>query len=285
MKQARNIIHPITKPIRRVGSWCLHVWNGVSGKDYRRLKRLRQDLAISQEHEAILTQQLAQAKAECVDLQQTLNDQQNKLNERQRALENSQQALTDARQEYSQLWEELDEWVTESDSQIQALKRDLRNHTAALANYEENFNTLQRATWANAQASETTPLPEALPAPTLADWKIAFVGGHTATRRVAIETLQTDYGLVHTPVEILPHREERSSQKQLKQKLADCDLIVSIVRYSNHSLTTSLMQLKEKDAIKGAILIPNSRGVSGVVRDILSFVADYPAPGTETEDK
>lgn len=286
MKKAIQIIQPITKPIRRMGNWCLHVWNGVSGKDYRRLKTLRRELAISQENEAILTQQLTQTKTQCINLQRALNEQQSELHTRQRALAACQQDLEDSRQEYNELWTELDEWVTESDSQIQALKRELRNHKAALANYEANFNTLQQSAWgAEASTTITEPSPKTPSAPTLTDWKIAFVGGHTATRRVAIETLQTEHGLVHTPVQIPPHREERSSQKQLKQKLADCDLIVSIVGYSNHSLTKSLMQLKDKDALKGAILIPNSRGVSGVVREILSFVADCSDPKTETEAK
>lgn len=284
MKKAPTIIRPIKKIIIRIGNGCLHIWNGVSGKDYRRLTILRRQLAISQDNEATLTQQLAQANAQYTDLQKAFNQQQKELNARQRELADCQQALEDSRQEYSELWEDLDEWVTDSDHQIQTLKRDLKNRTAALANYEANFNTLQQFTWAAAaQASETTAtyIPDALPVSTLADWKIAFVGGHNATRRVVIETLQTEHGLVHTPVEIPPHREERTSQKQLKQKLADCDLIVSIVRYSNHSLTKSLMQLKEKDALKGAILIPNSRGVSGVVRDILSFVADYSVPDAD----
>ncbi|MEM7064909.1 MAG: hypothetical protein AAF572_17340 [Cyanobacteria bacterium P01_B01_bin.77] len=283
MKKASPIIHPITKPIRRVGNWCLHVWDGVSGKDYRRLKKLRRELVISQENATILTQQLDQTKAQCSDLQKAFSEQQRELHAQQKALDAGQQELEDSRQEYNELWAELDEWVTESDSQIQSLKRELSNHKAALANYEANFNTLQQSAWGtevNANTSES--IPETLPTPALTDWKIAFVGGHTATRRVAIETLQTEHGLVHTPVQIPPHREERSSQKQLKQKLADCDLIVSIVGYSNHSLTKSLMQLKDKDALKGTILIPNSRGVSGVVREILSFVADCSTPDTET---
>ncbi|MBT9317081.1 hypothetical protein [Leptothoe spongobia] len=283
MKKAKHVIRPLTKPIRHVSNWCIHLWDGVSGKDHRRVHQLRHELAIAQENAANLTQQLAQAHTQYTDLQKAFNDQQQELDARQQALADHQQELENSRQQYSELWQELDAWVTDSDAQIQFLKRELRNRTSALTNCEANLNTVQQSNLAAIQARSTAPITNepTTPVITLADWKIGFVGGHEATRRVVIQTLRSDYGLVYTAVEIPSHREVSTSQKQLKQKLADCDLIVSIVRYSNHSLTKSLMQLKEKGGLKGKILTPNSRGVSGVVRDILSFIETSTSLDTE----
>ncbi len=245
MKKAKNVIQPIKKPIRRVGNWCLQVWDGVSGKDYRRLLQLRQALTISQDNEANLKQKLERATNQCHELRQ---------------------ALDESKQQFNDLWQELGELVTDSDSEIQALKTDLANQAAVLATCQSQL----AKTYSPATAS--TPPTDILPTLNLADWKLAFVGGHDATRRVVVQTLHSDHGLIHKPVEIPPHGDARTSQKQLKQKLADCDLIVSIVGYSNHSLTKSLQQLKDRNALKGDILTPNSRGATGVVRDILSFV-------------
>ncbi|ESA32076.1 hypothetical protein N836_28385 [Leptolyngbya sp. Heron Island J] len=274
MQKAKNVI----RPIRHLGNWCLQVWDGVSGKDHRRVKQLRHELALAQENTANLTRQLAQAQAQCRDLQGVVNAQKTTLNDRQRELADCQQTLEDSLQEYSELWQELDEWVSESDSKIKSLKEELRNRTSALVNCEANFSAVQQFNLETIEAISTAQKPEEVTlSTTLENWKIAFVGGHAATRRVVIQTLHEDHGLVYAPVEIPPSREVSSSQKQLKQKLAECDLIILIVRYCNHSLTKSLMQLKDKGALKGEILTPNSRGVSGVVRDILTFVAEHSA--------
>ncbi|MEA5466865.1 hypothetical protein [Leptothoe sp. PORK10 BA2] len=251
MKKAKNVIQPIQKPIRLVGNWCLQVWDGVSRKDYRRLLQLRQALALSQENEANLTQQLEQAIRQCNELQQ---------------------ALDASKQQFSELWQELGELVADNDGEIQALRADLANHASALASCQSDLAKTYNA------SAVPIPHPEVLPTINLANWKLAFVGGHDATRRVVVEILHTDHGLIHKPVEIPPHRDASTSQKQLKQKLADCDLIVSIIGYSNHALTKSLQQLKDKNALKGDILTPNSRGASGVVRDILSFVTAQADP-------
>lgn len=259
-----QVIKPIQKPIKRVGSWCAQVWDGLSGKDYRRIKQLRNRLALAEENDTKLAQQLERSQQQCVQLQQELEHHQ-------QLLETSQQALDASKQECQELWEEFDEldaFVTNSELQIQALQTELANRTATLANYETNVNGVQHSH--NVGPVTTPSAPE--PAINLANWKIGFVGGHDATRRVVTRTLHADHGLIHPPVEIPPHHDASTSQRQLKDKLAECDLIVSIIGYSSHVLTKSISQLKGKGALKAPILIPNSRGVSGVVRDILSFV-------------
>ncbi|MEM1251709.1 MAG: hypothetical protein AAGI69_04695 [Cyanobacteria bacterium P01_H01_bin.21] len=257
MKKSTNVIYTVKTPIRRLGHWGLMVWDGISGNQYRRVQRLRETIATLQQNEANLTHQLNQAKAQCFELQ--------------RSLENKNQQING-------LWEELDALITENDAELQTLKRELANKTSALQNYHSNLAAVQRfhATGVQPPAGFSSSQPDTISEINLANWKLAFVGGHGATRRVVIHTLHTDHGLIHTPVEIPSHREVSTSQKQLKDKLADCDLVVSIVGYSNHSLTKSLAQLRKKGALKGSILVPNSRGVTGVVRDILAFAAEHP---------
>lgn len=257
--KSQNSMHPIKKPIRRISHWCIRFWDSISGKDYRRLKQLQQALAISQQQEANLTQQLNQTQARCFELEHALDDKNQQVNE---------------------LWDELDAWIAENESELQTLKRELANQTSALNNCHSNLVAVQRfhATDEKATGTLSSPPSEAPLEINLAHWKIAFVGGHQATRRVVIQTLQTSHGLMHTPVEIPSHREVNTSQKQLKDKLSDCDLVISIVGYSSHSLTKSLTHLQDKGALKGNILIPNSRGATGVIRDILAFVAKQPDP-------
>ncbi|MEM6255327.1 MAG: hypothetical protein AAF821_20630 [Cyanobacteria bacterium P01_D01_bin.156] len=267
-----KVIQPIKKPIKRVSNWCSQLWDGFSGKDTRRLKQLQHRLTLSRENEANLTQQLEESTQQYAQLQHALDHQQS-------LLASSQQALAASQRECQELWQELDEldaFVTKSHLQIQSLKTELENRTSALANCEANLGVLQQSKSVEASSPITANLPAETPGANLAKWKIGFVGGHDATRRVVTRTLHADHGLIHPPVEIPPHHDAKTSQKQLKDKLAECDLVVSIIGYSSHTLTKSLSQLKDKGALKASILIPNSRGVSGVVRDILSFVNANP---------
>lgn len=276
--KANQVIQTISRHIRPIGNWCQKAWHGISGKDYRQVKHLRHDLAIAQEQEARLIQELEQANTRCkhlekalMDSQQALEQSQLTIHNRQTAFEQSQQALVESQQQYDELWHELDNWINDGESQIQRLKKELANQKSALTNCEANLDAINRSQ-AQPVLSPSDP-PSTID---LAKWKISFVGGHEATRRTVIQTLQAEYGLNYTPVEIPSHREVSTSQKQLHQKLADCDLIVSIVRYSNHSLTKSLKQLKDRGSLRGTILSTNSRGATGVVREILTFVDQHP---------
>lgn len=277
--KTKNVIKPIPKPVAQIGHWCLKRWNGISGKDYRRFKQIRRELDIAQDRETELNRALAETQARCDALEKALSDRNRELansyqafNQRQQDLNQNQKELADSKKLCDDLLQELDQWITDSENQIQSLSQALADQTSALTNCESNLAAIHR-TYSQTLA---VSVPENTTTITLEAWKIAFVGGHEATRRAVIQTLRTDYGLHNTPVEIPSHKEVSTSQKQLQQKLADCDLIISIVRYSNHSLTKSLKQLKEKGALKGTILVTNSRGATGVVREILSFVEQHP---------
>lgn len=276
--KAKKIIQTISRPIRPISNWCLQVWDGVSGKDYQQLKQLRHKLAMVRENEARLMQALTQTQAQCKHLEKALENSQHTLEQsqlashnHQTALENSQKALIATKQQNDELWNDLDNWINDGESQIQRLQRELAHQKSALTTCEANLAAVNRS-----HAQPTSPISDSAPTLSLANWKIAFVGGHEATRRAVIQTLETDYELSCTPVEIPSHREASTSQKQLQQKLAECDLIISIIRYSNHSLTKSLKQLKDRGGLKGTILNTNSRGATGVVREILAFVDQHP---------
>lgn len=266
--KAPKVVQLFKKPVRRISFWCTTFWNGVSGQDFRRLQQLRRELAATQHSKDELNHRLLDARAKCASLEKIASRYQNKL-------QDCQLELKSAQNEIDELWQELGD----NDLQIRSLTAKLANNESALVNCEANLETIQQSALAQTRVA-TVPHPtspsEIRPAINLAEWKIAFVGGHEATRRVVCQILCSDYGLVYPPVEIPSHREAATSRKQLQTRLGSCHLIVSIVRYSSHSLTKSLKQLKDREALKGAILVTDSRGATGVVREILSFIDSHP---------
>ena len=288
---------PIQKAIKRASRWYIQVWDGVSGKDYRRFKQLQLSLATSQENEADLRQHLAETQNQCVEcqralaaaeqtavgLRQQLSEATSQQTQLQQVINTStqqlQQTLAASQQneaalkrqlaavetQYADAQKELNELVHYSDSEIHTLETELDEHRAALAYCQTDLG----------RALAIPPVQETSSAPPLpidlSTWKIALVGGHEATKRGVGQRLHQNHEL-RTLVEIPP---THMSQQQLKQKLENCDLIVSIVGYTNHPLTHSVSQLKNRGALKGELLPLNCRGVSGVVREILAFVEDY----------
>ncbi|MGB3767256.1 MAG: DUF2325 domain-containing protein [Phormidesmis sp.] len=114
----------------------------------------------------------------------------------------------------------------------------------------------------------------------LSDISIALVGGHDNTRHHVIEKLQQAHGLKKRYLHELSH-EHTSDRGNVKEKIKNCDFVFVITGYISHKLHDSVMQLKDKDAIKGDVVRLDNHGASGVLRDILTHIA-HQFPPTET---
>ncbi|MGD1854152.1 MAG: hypothetical protein ACFB2W_07855 [Leptolyngbyaceae cyanobacterium] len=239
----------------------------------RRYEQLQQKLAAFRQAEANLRTQLADAQQQCKTLQQDLD--QSTL-ERQALAATAEQAadlrssLIETENKRKTLQKEIDGLTTYTDHEIKTLEDELARQQSAFGKCQVQLGaalaTVSRTADENNKATAADDGP--LPPLSLAEWKIALIGGHENTVQGVNQKLQQEYQL-QTLVEI---PSVHMPQQQLKQKLENCDLIVSIVNYSNHALTQSIAQLKSKGALRGEILPVNCRGVSGVVREILSFV-------------
>jgi len=98
--------------------------------------------------------------------------------------------------------------------------------------------------------------------------RIALVGGHDTTRSEVRQALEKVGGNV---VEVPPGR--RFDEKSVMDKVRNCDLVVLIVGYMGHDLSTIVG--KNIDILKGSILRIPYRGKSGVCREIMRWAAAH----------
>ncbi|PZO09723.1 MAG: hypothetical protein DCF25_21420 [Leptolyngbya foveolarum] len=114
--------------------------------------------------------------------------------------------------------------------------------------------------------------PDVLKCVDLSEVSIALVGGHDNTRHHVIEKLQQAHGLKKRHLHELSH-EHTSDRRQVKEKIKNCDFVFVITGYISHKLHDSVMQLRDKDALKGDVVRLDNHGATGVLRDILTYVA------------
>jgi len=109
----------------------------------------------------------------------------------------------------------------------------------------------------------------------LSNFSLALVGGHETTHRKVKEELEK-YGLkrcVHVP----PHSRESNSRDQVKDKISNCDLVVTITSYLNHSLSESVKKLKANHVLAGEVIWLHSHGKSSVVKTVLNYFSESPS--------
>ncbi len=111
-----------------------------------------------------------------------------------------------------------------------------------------------------------------MPIVDLSNISLALVGGHEATHREVSEELKK-YGLKRC-IYIPPHSRESNSRHQIKDKIGNCDLVVTITSYIDHSVSKCVKHLQESQMLAGEVLIVKCRGKSGVVREVLQYFAD-----------
>ena len=103
----------------------------------------------------------------------------------------------------------------------------------------------------------------------LSNLSIALVGGHETTYREVTEVLK-QYGLkrcIHVP----PHSIASNSRNQIKDKISNCDLVVTITSYVDHSVAKCVKQLKDAQMLAGGSIRVSCHGKSGLVREVLEY--------------
>lgn len=113
---------------------------------------------------------------------------------------------------------------------------------------------------------------EAEPVLDLSAVRLALVGGHIATRREVERSLRENYGLVHF-AEVAPSSEDHVDRGRVLERVGESDIIAVITGYTGHDLTTIVRDLQQNDKIQGRVLWLKSRGKSGVVREIITFIS------------
>nr|WP_228025021.1 DUF2325 domain-containing protein [cf. Phormidesmis sp. LEGE 11477] len=112
----------------------------------------------------------------------------------------------------------------------------------------------------------------------LSDLSIALVGGHETTYREVTEALK-QYGLkrcIHVP----PHSIASNSRNQIKDKISNCDLVVTITSYVDHSVAKCVKQLKDAHMLAGGSIRVSCHGKSGLVREVLEYFSASMQPSS-----
>jgi cell division protein FtsB len=148
-----------------------------------------------------------------------------------------------------------------------------------LRSYQSDSITSETRSIAELIADGETPLldPDASsddsllshPLVDLSNLSIALVGGHETTYREVTEVLK-QYGLkrcIHVP----PHSIASNSRSQIKDKISNCDLVVTITSYVDHSVAKCVKQLKDAQMLAGGSIRVSCHGKSGLVREVLEY--------------
>ncbi|MFK8183025.1 MAG: DUF2325 domain-containing protein [Phormidesmis sp.] len=105
----------------------------------------------------------------------------------------------------------------------------------------------------------------------LSNVSLALVGGHETTHREVRDELKK-YGLkrcIHVP----PHSRESNNRHQIKDKISNCDLVVTITSYVDHSVVECVKKLKASHVLAGDVIKVHTHGKSSVVREVLDYFA------------
>lgn len=106
----------------------------------------------------------------------------------------------------------------------------------------------------------------------LSNISLALIGGHETTYRKVTEELQ-QYGL-KTCIHVPPHSIASNSRNQIKDKISQCDLVITITSYVDHSVSKCVKQLKDTQMLAGECIRVSCHGKSGLVREVLQYFAN-----------
>ena len=106
--------------------------------------------------------------------------------------------------------------------------------------------------------------------PNLAGRRIALVGGHERTREHVRRRLA---GWGARVDEVPPPNNGRIAEREVLDRIAQSDLIVLIIRYMGHDMSTAVYNLQDRGALRGQVLPIDCRGVAGVCREIIGWAA------------
>lgn len=232
------------------------LFEGATGKDRQEKRQLTQQMIkLQAEH--------ARLQREMDELLSYTDEETAKLSVNDEKLRSQLKQIRAEKQELIERNEALESQVIFLEQQVKALQ----THKNQLSGAKKR--SVRAKKLANQRLSEPNLENEPID---LSDICLALVGGHDNMRRTVTEELSKEHGLKRW-VEIPPHSVASNSRQQIKDKIGNCDLVVIITNYIDHSLTHSVIKLRDTQMLTGPVIRINCRGKSGVVRDILEYIS------------
>jgi hypothetical protein len=261
-------------------------WEKDKQKKTQVLEELRQDLQATQQQKAGFHNQIEEQQRLIENLNQKLNETERKsqllakklagtpkvkelLDALEAARVESEQISKYSREAEEYFWQEHQNLVSKLENDkinLQSENEQLKQqYEAALDNICNLEEQLLQYTYNSSAFSENIDL---------SGLRLGLVGGHHNTRFAVLSELRHKYGLQES-VEIEPSRRRCLDQTHLKAKLSNCDLIVLITGYMGHSLSGSVMNLKNSGALRGDILklTTQCNATSSILREIVKYFA------------
>ena len=103
---------------------------------------------------------------------------------------------------------------------------------------------------------------------TLAGKRIAIVGGHDSTRLRVREQLSRLGARVD---DVAPATSGRVNERDILDRVRLCDLVVLVVTYMGHDMSTIVSNLSARGALAGQVLPVECRGATGVTRAVTEW--------------
>ncbi|MEO1390437.1 MAG: DUF2325 domain-containing protein [Cyanobacteria bacterium J06634_6] len=260
---------------------------GATGKDRQAKQNISEQLLAVQIAYDQLQQQHSQLQQTCDRLSATNSDLQQRQTYLQKELDDFINfADTDAKELVAEN-QELQSRLRQSENEKIELQNvngtllgkiaylnsqlDLRSYQTAeddeFSTTEENFRT--EGEIVSAIASPDSSSADAVD---LSNISLALIGGHETTYRKVTEELQ-QYGL-KTCIHVPPHSIASNSRNQIKDKISQCDLVITITSYVDHSVSKCVKQLKDTQMLAGECIRVSCHGKSGLVREVLQYFAN-----------
>ena len=188
--------------------------------------------------------------------------------------------LDDYRTEYPQLLREplirgyadlLQSSITASSEAPEGFTSCVKDTAKALRRLDARNAVLERYRQLLEAQKEAGIVPEEdeMPLAAARGWRIALVGGHERTREHVRERLESWGARVN---EVAPPATGRIGEREFDRVL-NSDLIVEIVSYMGHDMSTIISNLKRAQRLRGEVLSVQCRGMSGVCREIARWLS------------
>ncbi len=148
-----------------------------------------------------------------------------------------------------------------------AYVRDLARALRSLKSRGSVYEAYKQALTAR-QAGDLVPESDDAAPSGIAGKRIALVGGHDRMR-AQVRTRLHAWGA--SVDEVPPPTSGRTTEREVLDRVRSSDLILLIVSYMGHDMSTIISNLKGRAALRGTVLPVDCRGTSGVSRAIRAW--------------
>jgi len=162
---------------------------------------------------------------------------------------------------FESLYKELEEENLNLKSEQDDLQLEVWNLEEQLKLFKDTSNQ------AEIPITELFTCPSVKPIIDLSSISIALVGGGEDTRRNIIQRLSQSYYLKEIR-EVPPTSEKYANTNSVRETIRGCHIIAVVTKYTGHNLTNIISNLEVRGNLEGEIIYLNTRGVSGISRDI-----------------